>query len=112
MSDCVFCAIVSGEIPSTRVRETERVLAFRDIAPAAPTHVVVIPKAHFPDLNALTAAEPGLLAELGQEAAAVAADEGVADAWRLVFNTGAEAGQSVFHVHGHVIGGRRLGPLG
>jgi histidine triad (HIT) family protein len=112
MSDCLFCGIVAGDIPSDRVRETDRVLAFRDIAPAAPTHVVVVPKLHFADLNELAAGDPALLADVVCEAAAVAADEGVGEGWRLVFNTGPQAGQTVFHVHAHVLGGRQMSALG
>jgi histidine triad (HIT) family protein len=112
VSDCLFCGIVAGDIPSDRVKETERVLAFRDIAPAAPTHVIVVPKAHFTDLNELVSADSALLADVVREAAAVAAAEGVGTGYRLVFNNGAEAGQSVFHVHAHVLGGRRLSALG
>ena len=82
-------------------------VAFRDIDPQAPTHVLVIPRAHHADVADLAAADPEALAELVTEAAAVAADDGHAD-FRLVFNTGAEAGQSVFHVHGHVLAGRPL----
>jgi histidine triad (HIT) family protein len=104
----LFCAIVAGEIPATRVLETDRILAFRDINPQAPTHVLVITKEHHPDVAAL-AADPGLLGELVSAAHRVAADEGVAETgYRLVFNTGTQAGQTVWHVHGHVLGGRNL----
>lgn len=112
MADCLFCRIVSGEIPADTVRDSERVLAFRDISPAAPTHVLVVPKEHYTDVAELAAADPALVGELAREAAAVAKADGVGDGWRLLFNTGAEAGQTVFHVHGHVLGGRRLGALG
>jgi histidine triad (HIT) family protein len=109
VAECLFCAIVAGEIPSTRVLETDRILAFRDINPKAPTHVLVITKEHYPDVAALAAADPGLLGELVTTAHRVAADEGVAETgYRLVFNTGAQAGQTVWHVHGHVLGGRNL----
>jgi histidine triad (HIT) family protein len=105
----LFCAIVAGEIPATRVLETDRILAFRDINPQAPTHVLVITKEHHPDVAAL-AADPGLLGELVSAAHRVAADEGVAETgYRLVFNTGTQAGQTVWHAHGHVLGGRNLG---
>lgn len=104
---CLFCKVVDGQIPAHVVRESERTLAFRDISPQAPTHVLVVPKEHHPDAPALAATDPQTLAELVSEAAAVAEDEGI-PAFRLVFNTGAEAGQSVFHVHGHVLGGRSL----
>ena len=105
--DCLFCKIVAGEVPATLVREGERTLAFRDVDPKAPTHVLVIPRAHHNDVGALAAADPAALAELVREASAVALDDGH-DAYRLVFNSGAGAGQSVFHVHGHVLAGRAL----
>ena len=107
MADCLFCAIVAGEIPATTVLETDRILAFLDINPQAPTHVLVISKEHYPDVAALAAADSGLLGELVTGAHRVAVDEGVSDTgYRLVFNTGAQAGQTVSHVHGHVLGGR------
>lgn len=109
MSDCLFCRIVAGEIPATVVLETDDVLAFRDIAPAAPTHVVVVPKAHHQDVVALTAADPGLAATVLAAGTAVAASEGLGDGFRLVFNTGEHGGQTVFHVHLHVLGGRHMG---
>lgn len=109
MSDCLFCRIVAGEIPATVVLETDEVLAFRDIAPAAPTHVVVVPKEHHVDVVALTAADPDLAGRLLAAGAAVAAQEGLAEGFRLVFNTGAHGGQTVFHVHLHVLGGRHMG---
>jgi histidine triad (HIT) family protein len=109
VAECLFCAIVAGEIPATRVLETDRILAFRDINPQAPTHVLVIPKEHHPDVAALAAADPGLLGELVTAAHRVASAEGVAETgYRLVFNTGAQAGQTVWHVHGHMLGGRDL----
>ncbi|TDC47263.1 histidine triad nucleotide-binding protein [Jiangella ureilytica] len=106
-ADCLFCKIAGGQIPADVVRESEHTLAFRDISPQAPTHVLVIPREHHRDVASLAAAAPGTLAELVREAAAVAAGEGI-EAYRLVFNTGSEAGQSVFHVHGHVLGGRAM----
>ena len=109
MADCLFCSIVAGELPATVVREDDLTLAFRDLNPQAPTHVLVITKAHHPDLADLAATDPDSLTALHRTAAAVAADEGVdRSGWRLVFNTGADAGQSVPHVHGHVLGGRYL----
>ena len=109
MAECLFCAIVAGEIPATTVLETDRVLAFRDINPQAPTHVLVIPKTHYPDVAALAAADAALLGEVIDAAQQVAAAEGVAEAgYRVVFNTGVQAGQTVPHVHGHVLGGRSL----
>ena len=109
MSDCLFCRIVAGEIPATVVLDTERVLAFRDISPQAPVHVVVIPKDHHADVVALSAADPALAGELLASASEVAAQEGLADGFRVVLNTGADGGQTVFHVHAHVLGGRGLG---
>ncbi len=112
MSDCLFCQIVAGEIPSTTVSATERTVAFLDIAPQAPVHVIVVPRDHLPNVAALSADAP-LLQEVIAHAAAVATAEGLADdGWRLVFNTGAHAGQTVFHVHAHVLGGAQLGRLG
>jgi histidine triad (HIT) family protein len=107
-ADCLFCGVVAGEVPAAVVREGERVLAFRDINPQAPTHVLVVPRRHHQDVAALAAADPDALAELVGLAGAVAEAEGH-QAYRLVFNTGAAAGQSVFHVHGHVLAGRPLG---
>ncbi|MDQ0683789.1 histidine triad (HIT) family protein [Streptomyces achromogenes] len=105
--DCLFCKIVAGTIPATIVRETETTVAFRDINPQAPTHVLVIPKAHHESAAALASADPALTADLLREAQAVA-DEDKLDSYRVVFNTGAGAGQTVFHVHAHVLGGRGL----
>src|SRR3954470_21128680 len=109
MPDCLFCRIVAGEVPADRVAETDGALAFRDINPQAPTHVLVIPKAHFDNAAHLSHSDAELLAEVFRLAAQVAAEEGVADAgYRLVTNTGAAAGQTVGHLHVHVIGGRQL----
>ncbi|MER6817484.1 histidine triad nucleotide-binding protein [Spirillospora sp. NPDC000708] len=109
MTDCLFCKIVSGDVPAKVVRDSERVLAFRDINPQAPTHVLVIPKDHHPTAAELAAADPELLAEVLGEAHRVAVDEGVdGTGYRVVFNTGAQAGQTVLHVHAHVLGGRGL----
>ena len=109
MAECLFCAIVAGEIPATTVLETDRILAFRDINPQAPTHVLVIPKVHYPDVATLAAADTSLLGEVIDAAEQVAAAEGVAGTgYRIVFNTGVQAGQTVPHVHGHVLGGRPL----
>jgi histidine triad (HIT) family protein len=105
--DCLFCRIVAGEIPATVVKEGERVLAFRDVNPQAPTHVLVIPRAHHANVAALAAADPAALADLVTMGAEVARDEGH-ESHRLVFNTGEQAGQSVFHVHGHVLAGRAM----
>ena len=106
--DCLFCKFVSREIEPDVVHETETTLAFRDINPQAPTHVLVIPKVHQPTIAALAAHEPSVVADLARAAAAVAEQEGLGEGYRLVFNTGAQAGQTVFHVHGHVLGGRAM----
>ncbi|GAA3857831.1 histidine triad nucleotide-binding protein [Saccharothrix violaceirubra] len=112
MSDCLFCRIVARELPATVVHETDTTLAFRDIAPQAPVHVIVVPKIHATDAVALTTTAPGVLDDLFRTAGEVAKTENVADSgYRLLFNTGVEAGQTVFHAHLHVLGGRRLGPL-
>ena len=103
---CLFCRIVRREIPATIVWEDEHSLAFRDIDPRAPTHVLVIPKLHVASLNEATDALP--LGRLMLAAATVAAAEGIAGGYRTVVNTGAQAGQTVFHVHAHVLGGRRM----
>jgi histidine triad (HIT) family protein len=108
MADCLFCRMVAGDVPTTVVYEDDLTLAFRDIGPQAPTHVLVIPKAHHADIAALVAADPALLAAVHRSAAAVAEQEGLTGGWRLVFNTGPDGGQSVFHVHGHVLGGRSM----
>ena len=108
MSDCLFCHIVSREIPATVVLETDRLLAFRDISPQAPVHVVVIPKDHHVDVSALAAADPVLAGEVLAAVAAVATSEGLERGFRTVFNSGIDGGQTVFHVHAHVLGGRGL----
>lgn len=110
MADCLFCQIVAGEIPSQQVASTAGTYAFRDIDPAAPTHVLVVPRRHVDDASALTADDGDLLAEMLATAREVAASEGVdASGYRLVFNVGEDASNSVPHLHLHVIGGRRLG---
>ncbi|MFF9727873.1 histidine triad nucleotide-binding protein [Streptomyces albidoflavus] len=107
--DCLFCKIVSGDVPATIVRETDTTVAFRDINPQAPTHILVIPRAHYPDAAALSAAEAAVAADVLREAGEIAAEEGIAETgYRVVFNTGSGAGQTVFHAHAHVLGGRGL----
>lgn len=105
---CIFCAIASGDIPATVVYEDDRIMAFRDLNPQAPVHVLVIPKQHLANVVELSA-DPGLAAEVLAVAAEVARADGVATGFRLVFNTGADGGQEVDHVHAHVIGGRHMG---
>ncbi len=107
---CVFCGIVAGSVPATVVRRTDRTVAFRDIEPQAPVHVLVVPAEHIENAAALTHEHADLLAELVVAAQEVAAAEGVADSgYRLVFNVGDDALNSVPHLHLHVVGGRRLG---
>jgi histidine triad (HIT) family protein len=105
--DCVFCGIVAGAIPADVVRETESALAFRDLNPQAPLHVLVVPREHSADAASLADSAPETVAELVRVARDVATDAGH-DSYRLVLNTGAEAGQSVFHTHVHVLAGRAL----
>ena len=105
--DCLFCKVVAGEIPADVVHRGDAVVAFRDVAPQAPTHVLVIPRAHLASVSDLAAADPIALAELVTVGRLVATAEGHDD-YRLVFNTGPKAGQSVFHVHGHVLAGRQM----
>jgi histidine triad (HIT) family protein len=109
VTNCLFCQIVCGQVPATHVLEGQRTLAFRDINPQAPTHVLVVTKEHYPNLAAVAEAGDGLLDELASQARQVAEAEGIADSgYRVVFNTGSQAGQTVGHVHAHVLGGRRL----
>ncbi|MDX3517541.1 HIT domain-containing protein [Streptomyces scabiei] len=105
--DCLFCKIAAGHVPATIVRETDTTVAFRDINPQAPTHVLVIPKAHYEDAATLAAAAPDLAADVLRETRAVA-EEDKLESYRIVFNTGTGAGQTVFHAHAHVVGGRGL----
>lgn len=106
--DCLFCKIVAGEIPATVVAETATTFAFRDVAPQAPTHVLVVPRSHHENAAAVAEAEPEVVADLFTTAKAVAEAEGLGGNYRAVFNTGAGAGQTVFHAHLHVLGGRSL----
>jgi histidine triad (HIT) family protein len=106
-SDCLFCRIVAGALPAEVVHTTARTVAFRDLDPQAPTHVLVVPRDHHPNAAALAAADPEAAAELLRAAGAVAAADGYDD-YRLVFNTGPGAHQTVFHAHVHVLAGRDL----
>ncbi|HEU4365253.1 MAG TPA: histidine triad nucleotide-binding protein [Candidatus Krumholzibacteria bacterium] len=107
MIDCIFCRIVAGEIPATRVFEDADTIAFRDIHPAAPTHLLVIPKRHIASLEDVTGADCGILGRMLWNAQRAARAEGLADGgYRLVMNVGENAGQAVPHVHLHVLGGR------
>jgi histidine triad (HIT) family protein len=107
VDDCLFCKIVAGEVSAEVVHTTERTVAFRDLNPQAPTHVLVVPRDHYADAAALAAGDPAASAEVLLSAAAVATAEGYDD-YRLVFNTGAGVGQSVFHAHVHVLAGRPM----
>lgn len=105
--NCLFCAIVAGEIPASTVMETERVLAFSDINPQSPTHVLVIPKSHYENVAELSKSDPVSLSELFDVADQIASKNALTG-YRTVFNTGADAGQTVFHAHLHLLGGRAL----
>lgn len=107
MADCIFCSIVAGDIPADVVAETEHTIAFRDISPKAPLHILVIPRVHEPDIAALAASNPDVAAELLTQTRAIATEQGESD-YRLIFNNGSDAGQTVFHAHGHVLAG---GPI-
>jgi len=107
VSDCLFCGIVAGDVPSEIVHTTERTVAFRDLNAQAPTHVLVVPKDHYANAAQLAAGDPAAMAELVTAAHAVATAEGHDD-YRLVLNTGADAGQTVFHTHLHVLAGRSM----
>jgi histidine triad (HIT) family protein len=107
--DCLFCAIAAGQIPATIVVDGKRAVAFRDLNPQAPTHVLVVPRDHYPNVAALAAAGDGLLDELVAVAREVADADGIeATGYRVVFNTGQDGGQTVGHVHAHVLGGRPM----
>jgi histidine triad (HIT) family protein len=106
--DCLFCKIVAGDIAATVVHETETTLAFRDLEPQAPTHVLLVPRNHYPTAAALAAGEPGTAADLFDAAREVAEKEGLDNGYRLVVNTGPDAQQTVFHLHVHLLGGRAM----
>ncbi len=110
MADCLFCKIVSGEIPGAVVYQDDRLVAFKDINPQAPMHVLIVPRRHIATLNDLTDKDDGLVGEMIRRAAALAKEHGHADSgYRTVLNCNEGAGQSVFHIHLHVLGGRRMG---
>jgi histidine triad (HIT) family protein len=109
MSDCLFCRIINREIPASIVYEDEHLIAFNDINPQGPTHVLVVPRRHIPSLNDLTPDEDQIVGELVRRAAAIAKERGISKSgYRTVFNTNRGAGQTVFHIHLHLIGGRSL----
>ncbi|MDN5894136.1 MAG: histidine triad nucleotide-binding protein [Nocardioides sp.] len=106
--DCIFCKIVAGELPAEIIHATELCVAFRDLEPQAPTHVLVIPRSHYENAAELSHWEPAALTDLIATAQAVAETEELGEGYRMVFNTGAAAQQSVFHAHLHVLGGRTM----
>lgn len=109
MTDCLFCRIIAGEIPGQIVHADEALVAFRDINPQAPLHVLVVPRRHIPTLNDLTPADDALVGSMFRLAAAIAKEHGYAErGYRAVFNCNREAGQSVWHIHLHVLAGRAL----
>ena len=108
MSDCLFCKIIAGDIPSTKVYEDEKILAFRDIAPQAPCHVLVIPKAHIADVNGINPENSAVVAHIFQVIPQIAKAEGLESGYRVVSNCGADAGQTVQHLHFHILGGKQL----
>ena len=108
MSDCLFCKIIAGDIPSTKVYEDERVFAFRDINPQAPTHVLVVPKAHIADCNGVTVENSAVVAHIFEVIPKIAQAEGLVNGYRVVSNCGADAGQTVQHLHFHIMGGKAL----
>ena len=108
MSDCLFCKIIAGDIPSTKVYEDETVFAFRDINPQAPTHILVIPKAHIPGCNGVTADNSAVVAHIFEVIPQIAQAEGLVNGYRVVSNCGPDAGQTVPHLHFHILGGKTL----
>ncbi len=109
-TDCLFCRIVAGDLPCSEVASSQNTLAFRDINPAMPTHVLVVPKVHVPDASHLRAEHAEMLAELFETARQVAGQEDLADrGYRLVFNVGADSGNTIGHLHLHLLGGRTMG---
>ena len=105
MENCLFCKIAAGTIPSTKVYEDEKILAFRDIAPMAPTHILVIPKEHIASVDSITVENSALVAHIFP---AIAREEGLVNGYRVVSNCGADAGQTVHHLHFHILGGKQL----
>ena len=106
--DCLFCSIIAGEIPSTKVYEDEQVLAFRDINPQAPTHILVVPKAHITDCDGVTEENSAVVAHIFTVIPQIARAEGLTGGYRVVSNCGADAGQTVQHLHFHILGGKPL----
>ena len=113
MSDCIFCKIVAGEIPAKVMYEDDEILAFEDIGPKAPVHILLIPKKHFSTLNDPEGTDAPLMGKLMLKAADLAKEKGVAEGgYRVLVNTNKEGGQEVFHLHMHLMGGRQIGGMG
>ena len=109
MSDCIFCRIGAGEIPSDKVFEDDSILAFRDIQPQAPTHIVIITKKHIETMNDFTEADSGLISDMMLACKRIAGEQGLSEkGYRIVINCNSDGGQSVSHIHAHVLGGRRM----
>jgi histidine triad (HIT) family protein len=109
VTDCLFCRLVAGNIPAAIVHQNEHVVAFKDITPQAPTHVLIVPRRHIGTLNDLSPADDALVGEMVRTAAAIAKENGDAErGYRTVFNCNADAGQTVFHLHLHLLGGRKM----
>lgn len=108
MSNCLFCKIVEGSVPSNKVYEDDTVLAFRDVAPQAPVHILVIPKAHIPSVDGVTAENSGVVAHIFEVIPQIARAEGLTNGYRVVSNCGEDAGQSVHHLHFHILAGKKL----
>jgi histidine triad (HIT) family protein len=109
MTNCIFCGIVKGELPSTNVFRDEQVTAFRDLHPAAPTHILIVPNKHIESINMLTEDDEQLIGHLFTVAKQIAAEEGIAQSgYRLIANTNAHGGQTIFHIHLHLLGGARM----
>ena len=106
--DCLFCKIANGDIPSTKVYEDDQILAFRDIAPQAPTHILVIPKAHIGSVAEISAENSAVVAHIFEVIPQIAKAEGLDGGYRVVSNCGPDAGQTVFHLHFHILGGEKL----
>ena len=108
MENCLFCKIIAGQIPSTKVYEDETILAFRDIAPQAPTHILVIPKCHIPSVDGITPENSAVVAHIFSVIPQIAKAEGLENGYRVVSNCGDDAGQTVQHLHFHILGGKKL----
>lgn len=108
MADCLFCKIIAGEIPSTKVYEDDTVLAFRDINPQAPTHILVIPKQHIKSMAAITPENSAVIAHIAEVIAQLAREEGLTNGFRVVSNAGMDGCQTVHHLHLHLLGGRQM----